>query len=337
MPHATSTERSYAPFIVERPMVGYGMTPPKVEWPGRGKIAVSFVIEYTEGGELSLEHGDATSDNLFADLGTYATRPARDDMLESEFEHGPRAGLPRLMRLFEKYDLSATINVVTSALERAPYWSKRLVANPRYELACSSKRWIDYFDVDPVEEEKHIVEAIESMQKMGVEPKGWYVGRRSNASQRLYARANKEKGIPLLYSSDSFSDDLPYWCVSPLAEEGYEDEGLLVIPTQHDTSDWKFNATGAGWSSGKDWLSHLVDSFDTLYEEGEEGEAKLMTVSLHPRICGRAGRTAYLEEFIKYIKSKEGVWVPKREEIATFWREKFPYNPETAHGKLAVA
>ncbi|GAA6014799.1 hypothetical protein JCM10207_002185 [Rhodosporidiobolus poonsookiae] len=339
MPHATNTDadRNYSEFIVERPMVGYGMEPPKVEWPGQSKIAVSFVINYTEGAERSPEYGDATSENLFADLTALGTRDERDDMVESEWEYGPRMGLPRLLALFERYNLKATVNVCTAALEKAPYWGQKLAANPKLELSCASKRWLDYFEMDPREEEQHINEAIDSLQKLTGDPsvpKGWYVDRRSNTSQRLYTRANKERGIPLLYSSDSYSDDLPYWVVSPLAEEGYEDEGLLIVPSSLDCGDWRFNASGQGWSSGKDWLRHLTDTFDALYEEGLEGEAKMMTVVLHPRICGRAGRTAALEQFVQYIQAKEGVWVPKREEIASFWREKFPYDPATAHGKL---
>ncbi|GAA5860448.1 hypothetical protein JCM8547_000306 [Rhodosporidiobolus lusitaniae] len=330
MPHATSTERNYDEFIVERDMVGYGMKPPNVEWPGGAKIAVSFVVEFKEGAERSLEHGDETSDNTFMDLGAYLTREARDDMQESEFEYGPRAGLPRILKLFERYDLSATVNVTTAALERNPYWQKHLLANPKLELVCSSKRDFDYFAMAPQEEEKHIAEAIEFMEKTtGKVPEGWYVGRRSNTSQRLYTRLCKEKGVAV-YSSDSFSDELPYWTTSPLTADGYPDEGLLQIPYQHDTSDWRFNNTAVGWSSGKDWLQHLKDSFDILYEEGSEGEAKMMSVGIHPRISGRAGRTAFLEEFIKYIKEKEGVWIPKRGEIASFWREAHPYDPATA-------
>ncbi|GAA6041987.1 hypothetical protein JCM8097_009132 [Rhodosporidiobolus ruineniae] len=323
MPHAVSAERNYDEFIVERPMVGYGMEPPSVVWPGDSKVAVSFVLEITEGAELSLEHEDATSDNLFADLGTYPTREARDDMLESEFDH----------------DISATVNVVTTALARAPYYAKRLAADKRYELSCGSSRWIDYFYMDPKEEEEeHIFKAIDYMEKLtGEVPKGWYIDRRSNTSQRLYTRAAKERGASEIYSSDSFSDDLPYWVTSPLAAEGHEDTGLLIVPSDHSCSDWRFNATAVGWGSGKDWLRHLQDTFDTLYEEGEEGQAKMMTITLHPRICGRAGRTAFLDEFIKYIKARDGVWIAKREEIADFWRKSFPYDPATAHGKLPIA
>lgn len=162
---------------------------------------------------------------------------------------------------------------------------------------------------------------------------GWCVDRRSCDSQRLYARAAAERGLPLLYSADSTSDELPFWLPSPLADEGKDDQGLLIVPYQNDTSDAKFTVKGGGWATPKDFYTYLVDTFDVLYEEGQEGEPKMMSIMLHPHIVGHPNRTIYLEKFIDYIKSKQDVWIATREDIAKHWAQTFPYDPKTCFGR----
>ncbi|THV02632.1 glycoside hydrolase/deacetylase [Dendrothele bispora CBS 962.96] len=232
--------------------------------------------------------------------------------------------------------MKCTMYTVAAALERAPYLGPILVEHG-HEIACHGNRWINYMNVPPEEEERQIHHAIDRLQKYTSDPnvpRGWMIGRRSNASPRLYCRAAKERGLEFLYSSDSYGDDLPYWLESPLASEGEPDEGMLIIPYTLDCNDFRFVVAGSGWSSGEDFYNHLVDTFDVLYEEGLAGQAKMMSIGLHNRCVGRPGRLAAVEKFMQYISSKEGVWVARRDEIARHWREKFPYTPERCQGRM---
>ncbi|KAK0205417.1 hypothetical protein DFS33DRAFT_765508 [Desarmillaria ectypa] len=289
-------------------------------------------------GERNILDGDDGSENFITEH--YATQVlgGRDPVAESQFEYGPRAGLPRLMRLFKKYNMPATMYTVAAALERAPYLGPMLVERG-FEIACHGNRWINFMDVPPEEEEKHVYQAIDRLQKYTGDPsvpRGWMIGRRSNASQRLYCHAAKERGLEFLYSSDSYGDDLPYWLESPLASEGLPDEGMLILPYTLDCNDFRFVVAGSGWSSGEDFYKHLVDTFDVLYEEGQMGQAKMMSIGLHNRCVGRPGRLAAVEKFMQYISDKEDVWVARRDEIARHWRKRFPYDPSKAQGRVVV-
>ncbi|ORY24446.1 hypothetical protein BCR39DRAFT_472288 [Naematelia encephala] len=330
---------TFTEYTHERPLFGYELSPPDPKWPGGAKLAVTFVIEYTEGGEKSVEYGDDSSEGntLHNELLVDISRKARDDMGESEWEYGPRAGLPRLLKMFKKYGVSGTINVVTSALEKSPYWAKS-VRESGWELSCAGKRWIDYMHVDPATEAEHLSEAIKSIQDFKGEksaPTGFCIGRRSNYSQRLYAQAAKEAGVPLLYSSDSFADELPFWLTSPLATPE-EDEGLLIVPTTIDTSDVRFNVSGQGFATGADYLQYLTDTFKYMYAEGESGIGRMMVITLHPKIVGHGSRAYYLEQFVKFVTEQQGVWVAPRAEIAKHWRANFPYSPSVAHDKVTI-
>ncbi|KAG7095825.1 hypothetical protein E1B28_006520 [Marasmius oreades] len=327
----------YSEYLPERPMVGYGMNQPDPQWPNGAKIAISFVINWEEGGERNVLEGDDGSETFIIETLSQPSRIGeRDEMVESQFEYGPRVGLPRLMRLFKRYNMTATMYTVAAALECAPHFGPELVKQG-FEIACHGNRWINYMNVSPEEEEKHIHQAIDRLQKYTGDPsvpRGWMIGRRSNASQRLYCHAAKERGLEFLYSSDSYGDDLPYWLESPLASEGEPDEGMLIVPYSLDCNDVRFVVPGSGWSSGEDFYKHLVDTFDVLYEEGEAGQAKMMSIGLHNRCIGRPGRLAAVEKFMQYISSKEGVWVARRDEIARHWREQFPYCAERCQGRV---
>ncbi|KAL5536549.1 hypothetical protein ACEPAF_371 [Sanghuangporus sanghuang] len=321
-------------FTHEREFIGYGMNSPDPQWPKGAKIAVSFVVNYYMGAEFSPEYGDPGSEWLFLDLPRVRPKEGgpRSDINESMYEYGGREGVPRILNLFKKYGLKYTWNISTQALEKAPYWARHIVASGA-ELSCASKRYIDYMNVDVDSEATHIAEAVDSLQKLSGDatlPHGWMVDRRSNVSIRLYAREHAKRGLPLLYSSDSCSDDLPYWTPSPLVADGQPDTGLLMLPFSYDTSDFRFNAYGNGWSSPKDYAEYLRDTFDVFYDEGLAGEAKMMTVVLHPHIIGRGGRLAYFEEFLQYVLSKPGVWIARRDEIAAHWAKQFPYHPTSA-------
>jgi len=272
---------------------------------------------------------------LHLDFPPSAGGPIRSDMNEAQYEYGGREGTPRLLALFKKYKIPVTWNVSVQALEISDYWLKGMMENGN-EISCASYRYIDYLRTKPELEEEHIKKSIASLQKLTGDktlPRGWFVDRRSNDSQTLYARAMEENGLPLLYSSDSASDELPFWLPSPLKYEGKEDKGLLIVPMTHDTSDLKFNITGTGFGTPKDFLNYLLDTFEILYEEGKEGEAKMMTVMLHPHIVGHPARAYYLEEFLKFLTSQEDVWIATREDIAKHFASVFPYDPKTAFGQ----
>ncbi|KAM0747463.1 glycoside hydrolase/deacetylase [Meredithblackwellia eburnea MCA 4105] len=327
--------RSYAEWIPEREFIGYGYNTPDPKWPAGAKVAVVFAINYNIGAESSPVNGDKYVETSLLEIGHTVNDPDRFEMVEGQYEYGGRNGVPRLLSLFKKYNIKTTWNISTHAFTLAPYWAKKL-AESGHELSCASKRYIDYFEMDPKEEETHIKEAIETLQSTTGDktiPKGWCIDRRSNTSQRLYTRAHNDISLPLLYSSDSSADDLPFWLPSPLKDDGLKDEGLLIVPFHHECGDMRFNVTGGGFGGPMDFLTMMTEAFDVLYEEGEEGEPKMMTVTLHPHIIGRGSRCYYLEEFIKYIKSKPDVWITTREEVATHWRNTYPYDPKTAFGQ----
>ncbi|GAA6014122.1 hypothetical protein JCM10207_006103 [Rhodosporidiobolus poonsookiae] len=333
----------YPDFLpLEREFIGYGLNTPDPKWPGNAqgnaKICLSFVIEYYSGAERTLDNGDEGGETALPDIPIRVQpKGKRFDMLESVYEYGSREGFPRLLRLLDDYKMKATFAVSSQALEKTPYYAKALAASP-HEIACASKRYIDYLHVSPEEEEQHISEAIETLQSLTGDktlPHTWMVGRPSNISTLLYARAHHERKLPLLASSDDISDELPFWRPSPLAADGLPDEGLLMIPADNSTGDHRFVAPGSGWASPRHYFEYLKDNFDQLYEEGEAGEPKMMSVTLHPHVIGHGGRIFWLEEFLKHVQSKgEGnVWVARRDEIAEHWKKTHPYDPATAFGQ----
>ncbi len=292
-----------------RDMVGYGRRAPDPKWPGEARLAVQFVINYEEGGENCVLHGDLASEAFLSE--TIDARPLeglRNMNMESVYEYGSRAGFWRLHRLFTGRGLPVTVFGVAMALERNPE-AVAAMAEADWEIASHGYRWIDYQCVGEAEEQAHLHKAIEIHEKVtGSRPLGWYTGRVSPNTRRLVV---EEGGF--LYDSDSYADDLPYWV---------HDHGRphLVIPYTLDNNDMCF-ATAQGFNSGDQFFAYLRDAFDTLYDEGERAP-KMMSVGLHCRLVGRPGRTAALRRFLDHVQARDRVWVCRRIDIARHWHDK---------------
>ncbi len=291
-----------------RDMVGYGANPPHPHWPGNARIAVQFVVNFEEGGENNILHGDAASEAFLSEIVGAAAWPGQRHMnMESIYEYGSRAGFWRLWRLFKSFKFPVTVFGVASALARNPD-AVAAMQEADWEIASHGLKWIEYKDFAIQDERDHMRRAIEIHEEVtGERPLGWYTGRSSVNSLDLVI---EEGGF--LYSSDSYADDLPYW-VS--AGDGHH----LVVPYTLDANDMRF-ATPQGFNSGDQFYSYLRDSFDTLYAEGEDAP-KMMSVGLHCRLAGRPGRAAALARFLDYIADHEQVWVCRRIDIARHWHK----------------
>ena len=288
-----------------RNMLGYGLNPPKVTWPNNSKIAVQFVLNYEEGGENSILHGDKSSEIFLSEIIGAKAIKGRHINMETLYEYGSRIGFWRIHRLFKKYNLPLTIFGVGMALERNLEICKEM-KNSNYEIASHGWRWIDYQNVSKSVEKKHMQKAISSIKKIfGNRPVGWYTGRCSPNTLDLVI---EDGGF--LYSSDTYSDDLPYWEIKGKKKQ-------LMIPYTLDNNDMRF-LTNQGFNSGEQFFNYLKDSFDTLYEEGNDNP-KMMSIGLHCRIIGKPGRIQSLKRFLDYITSLDKVWICKREEIANHW------------------
>jgi allantoinase len=287
-----------------RDLVGYGATPPDPAWPGGARLALSFVLNYEEGGERSVLEGDSESESYLQEVvGASPVVGARSLTTESGFEFGSRAGFWRVHRTFTKHGLPLTVYAVGRALEQNPDAARAMV-EAGWEVASHGWRWFDYAGMPEDEEREHMRLAIAAIeQACGARPVGWYTGRVSDNTRRLVV---EDGGF--LYDSDDYSDELPFWV---------EVEGTkhLVIPYTLDVNDMKFLIAN-GFSSGDDFLTYLVDTFEQLYEEG----GRMMNVGLHCRIVGRPGRAQALDRFLEHVRSREGVWVTTRAEIARHWR-----------------
>jgi OHCU decarboxylase len=301
-----------------RDMRGYGANPPDPKWPGEARIAVQFVVNYEEGGENCVLHGDAASEAFLSEIvGAAPWQGMRHWNMESIYEYGARAGFWRLHRMFTEAGIQPTCYGVATALARSP---DQLAAMQEagWEIASHGLKWIDYRDHDEERERADVMEAIRlHTEVVGERPRGLYVGRTSAWSVRIAAA---EGGFDWI--SDTYDDDLPYW----LDHDGHGNpiDPQLVIPYTLDVNDMRFAVAG-GFNSGDQYFTYLKDSFDTLYAEGEAGRARMMTVGLHCRLVGRPGRAAALKRFIDYVKSHDKVWTPRRIEIADHWRAHHPY------------
>ena len=291
-----------------RDLIGYGRTPPHPQWPGNARIAVQFVINYEEGGENCILHGDAASESFLSEsVGTPPLMGVRNMNMESMYEYGSRAGFWRLHRLFTDRELPLTVYAVAMAMARNP----EVVAAMKeagWEMASHGYRWIDYQYFGVEAEREHIRKAVEiHTQVAGSRPLGFYQGRMSPNTRALVV---EEGGF--LYDADSYADDLPYWTL---------DYGKphLIIPYTLDNNDMRF-ATYAGFNSGDQFLAYLRDAFDTLYAEGDEAP-KMMSIGLHCRLAGRPGRAAALARFLDYVQSHERVWICRRVDIAHHWHQ----------------
>ncbi|XDA98642.1 allantoinase PuuE [Sulfitobacter sp. LCG007] len=305
-----------------RDFCGYGETPPDAAWPGGARIAVQFVLNYEEGGENSLLHGDAASEAFLSEIvGGQPWPGKRHWNMESIYDYGARAGFWRLHRLFTGAGIPLTIYGVASALARAPEQVEAM-KSAGWEIASHGLKWIDYKDHSEADEAADMAEAIRlHTEVVGAPPRGWYTGRCSMNTVRLAT----ETGI-FDYISDTYDDDLPYW-----TRQGARDQ--LIIPYTLDCNDMRF-ATPQGFNSGDQFFAYLRDTFDTLYEEGAAGAAKMMNIGLHCRLVGRPGRIRALKRFIEHVKSFEGVWCARRIDIAEHWRHVHPPHRRTRPSQM---
>ena len=297
-----------------RDMVGYGANPPHPRWPGDARVALQIVVNYEEGAENNVLHGDPASETFLSEIiGAAAFEGRRHMSMESIYEYGSRAGFWRLMRLFEERGLPVTMFAVAMALERNPD-AARAMLELGHEIASHGWRWINYDQIDEATERDHLHRAIASIAALtGQRPLGWYTGRTSEQTQRLVA---EEGGF--LYDADSYADDLPYWVKAAGRDH-------LIVPYTLDANDMRF-ATAQGFNSGDQFFAYLRDSFDILYAEGETAP-KMMSVGLHCRLAGRPGRLAGLKRFLDHVQRHDRVWICRRVDIARHWRAVHPCSP----------
>lgn len=302
-----------------RDLIGYGANPPKANWPGDARIAVQFVLNYEEGGENCVLHGDSHSEVFLSEIIGAQAYPDRHMSMESIYEYGSRAGVWRVLREFKKRGLPLTIFGVATALQRNPEVTQAFLAED-HEIACHGLRWIHYQDMSEADEREHMREAIAIHTELtGQRPLGWYTGRDSPNTRRLVA---EEGGFE--YDSDYYGDDLPFWTT---VETQYGDRTPhLVVPYILDTNDMRF-ASPQGFNSGEQFFQYLKDAFDVLYQEGAE-TPKMLSIGLHCRLIGRPGRFRALQRFLDHIQQHEQVWICRRIDIARHWKAEHPYTPE---------
>ena len=295
-----------------RDMTGYGKESIHPNWPNKAKIAVQFVLNYEEGGENSILHGDDASETFLSEIiGAKAYQGARHMSMESLYEYGSRSGVWRILRLFEEFNIPITIFAVGLAIARNRQLADYLVDN-NYDICAHGFRWIDYQFVEEEVEREHIKDCISILTEfLGKRPEGWYTGRNSPNTRKLII---EEGGF--LYDSDAYDDDLPYW-----ANEFDTDSKHLIIPYTLDVNDMRF-ASPQGFNSGDQFFNYLKDSFDALYKEGETSP-KMMSVGMHARILGRPGRIMAMRKFLEYISTFDNVWLCSRREIADHWYKNF--------------
>ncbi len=296
-----------------RNLTGYGPTPPNADWPGGAKIAISLVLNYEEGGENCLLHGDAASEGFLSDIpGAQPWPGQRHWNMESIYDYGARAGFWRLHRLFTSRGLPVTIYGVATALARSPEQVAAMKAAD-WEIASHGLKWVEHRDMPEEEERAAIAEAIRLHTDVtGAPPLGWYTGRCSVNTVRLVAETGEVDWV-----SDTYDDDLPHWM-----EFGERDQ--LILPYTLEANDMRF-ATAPGWVTGGDFESYLKDAFDVLYAEGQAGAPKMLSIGLHCRLIGRPGKLAGLMRFLDHAQAHEGVWFARRIDIARHWATTHPH------------
>ena len=312
-----------------RDLIGYGRHPVHPQWPGQARLALQFVLNYEEGGENNVLHGDPASETFLSEIIGAAAFPARHMSMESLYEYGSRAGLWRLLRMFEERKLPLTVFGVSMALKR----NLEAVAAFRqlgHEIACHGLKWISYQNVDEATERAHMAEAVQIITELtGQAPQGWYTGRDSPNTRRLVV---EHGGFE--YDADNYGDDLPFWQqVEHLDGDGNAAvTPQLIVPYTLDTNDMRFAAM-QGFNSGTQFFDYLKDAFDTLYAEGDPAELnqpKMLSIGLHCRIVGRPGRAAALARFLDYVQGHDKVWITRRIDIARHWKAVHPYHPNQA-------
>lgn len=307
---------STAQALYPRDLIGYGCNPPQARWPGKARIAVQFVLNYEEGGENSVLHGDAGSEQFLSELFAPASYPDRHLSMESIYEYGSRVGVWRFLREFERRGLPMTIFGVAMALQRHPELTQAF-SELGHEIACHGWRWIHYQSVDEAIEREHMLRGTEIIRQLtGEMPLGWYTGRDSPNTRRLLV----EQG-GYLYDSDYYGDDLPFWM--EVKKSDGESAPHLVVPYTLDTNDMRF-ALPQGFSHGDEFFEYLRDAFDVMYAEGEE-HPTMMSIGMHCRLLGRPARFKALQKFLDHIEKHDRVWVCRRIDIAKHWIKEHPF------------
>lgn len=297
-----------------RDLLGYGQDTVHANWPNKARIAIQIVMNYEEGGENCVLHGDPSAETFLSEIINAPQVADRHMSMESLYEYGSRSGVWRLLRLFDKYDIPITVFAVAMALQRHPEVAKA-IQQAGHEICSHGLRWINYQDVDIETERQHMQQAIDIIKKItGERPLGWYTGRTSPNTGKLVA---EEGGFT--YDADDYSDDLPFW-------KNVEGKQQLIVPYTLDSNDMRF-ASVQGFNAGDQFYNYLKDSFDALYEEGDQNglnRPKMLSIGLHCRIIGRPGRIKALERFLQYAQSFEDVWFAKRIDIAKHWQKEHP-------------
>jgi allantoinase len=289
-----------------RDLVGYGSRPPTVRWPNDARVAVSIVLNYEEGGENCVLHGDAHSEAVLTDVGAEPLPDARNLNVESTFEYGSRVGFWEIMRILRERRVDATVFAVGMALERNPEAAAHM-ADSGFEVACHGQRWIDYQSVAEAVERADMLRNIEVITRLiGKRPLGWYTGRPGPNTRRLVVEAGG-----FLYDSDAYNDDLPYW-----TRVGGHPH--LIVPYAFDTNDSRLQR-GGDIATGDDFFAYCRDAFDWLYRLGSEGRPRMMSIGLHARIIGRPGRIGALARLLDHMQRHEGVWLCDRQSVARHW------------------
>ena len=304
-----------------RDLRGHGRHPPHARWPGQARVAVQFVLNFEEGGENSVLHGDAGSEQFLSEMSNPPAIAARHLSMESIYEYGARAGVWRILREFEHRKLPLTVFGVAMALERCPEVAAALV-ELGHEIACHGWRWISYQAVDEETERDHMGRAMQIIEQLtGERALGWYTGRDSPSTRRLVADYGGFE-----YDSDYYGDDLPFWLQVRRTDGALAPH--LVVPYTLDANDMRF-ALPQGFAQGDDFFTYLRDGFDVLYAEGTE-RPSMMSIGMHCRLLGRPGRMRALQRFLDHIEKHDRVWVTRRIDIARHWRRAQPFDAETA-------
>ena len=303
-----------------RDLVGYGRNPPHAQWPGKARIAVQFVLNYEEGGENAVLHGDAGSEQFLSEMFNPPSFANRHLSMESIYEYGSRAGVWRILREFEKRQLPLTVFGVGMALQRTPDVTAAF-AELGHEIACHGWRWINYQQIDEATEREHMRLGMEAIEKLtGSCPLGWYTGRDSPNTRRLVADDGRT-----LYDSDYYGDDLPFW--TQVARTDGSTVQRLVVPYTLDANDMRFSSA-QGFAQGEDFFIYLRDSFDALYAEGDPSgldRPKMLSIGMHCRLLGRPGRIVALQRFLDHLAKVDQVWVCRRLDIARHWQALHPF------------
>ncbi|KPC51727.1 allantoinase PuuE [Amantichitinum ursilacus] len=304
------------PSAYPRDLIGYGRNPPHAQWPNRARIAVQFVLNYEEGGENCVLHGDPASEQFLSEMFNPAAFTNRHLSMESIYEYGSRAGAWRILKEFEKRGLPLTVFGVSMALERNPEFTQALV-ELEHEIACHGWRWIHYQDMPVAEEREHMRVGMDILERLtGQRALGWYTGRDSPNTRRLVADYGG-----FLYDSDYYGDDLPFW--TEVTRSDGEAVPHLIVPYTLDTNDMRF-ASPQGFGTGEEFFTYLRDAFDVLYAEGADSP-KMLSIGMHCRLLGRPGRMRALQRFLDHIELHDRVWVCRRVDIARHWREVHPF------------